>query len=131
MAPDVEHRICCKHLYTNYRDVGHKGLALKNKLWNAVAAYTEAEFTREMEELEGISPDAYDYLSNIGPSTWSGAWFITFPKCDLIVNNFSKCFNSWILKQRDLPIISLLEMLRKKNDEEIPKEEGKHHKHGW
>jgi hypothetical protein len=30
------------------------------------------------------------------------------------VNNLSKCFNTWILKQRDLPIILLLEMLRKK-----------------
>jgi len=113
VAPDVEHQICCKHLYTNYRDVGHKGLALKDKLWSAVAAYTEAEFTREMEELEGISPNAYDYLSNIGPSMWSGVWFITFLKCDLIVNNFLECFNAWILK-RDLPIISLPEMLRKK-----------------
>jgi hypothetical protein len=114
VAPGAEHRICCRHLYANYRDVGHKGLALKDKLWTAAAAYTEAEWTREMEELKSISPDAYEYLSNIDPSTWSRAWFSTFPKCDLIVNNLSECFNAWILKQHDLPIISLLEMLRKK-----------------
>jgi hypothetical protein len=27
-------------LYANYRDVGHRGLALKEKLWSAAAAYT-------------------------------------------------------------------------------------------
>jgi hypothetical protein len=115
VALGTEHRICCRYLYANYRDVGHKGLALKDKLWTvAAAAYTEAEWTREMEELKSISPDAYEYLSNIDPSTWSRAWFSTFPTCDLIVNNLLECFNVWILKQRDLPIISLLEMLRKK-----------------
>jgi hypothetical protein len=67
-----------------------------------------------MEELKGIRSDAYNYLSKIDPSTWSRAWFSTFPKCDLIVNNLSECFNAWIVKQRDLPIISLMEMLRKK-----------------
>jgi hypothetical protein len=87
---------------------------LKEKLWSAAATYTEAEWSIEMEELKGISPDAYDYMSKIDPSTWSKAWFSTFPKCDLIVNNLSECFNAWILKQRDLPIISLMEMLRKK-----------------
>jgi hypothetical protein len=116
VAPGAEHRICCRHLYVNYRDVGHKGLALKDKLWTADAAYTEAEWTREMEELKSISPDVdvYEYLSKIDPSTWLKGWSSTFPKCDLIVNNLSKCFNAWILKQRDLPIILLLEMLRKK-----------------
>jgi hypothetical protein len=84
-----------------------------------------------MEELKGISPDAYDYLSKIDLGTWSRAWFSTFPKCDLIVNNLSECFNAWVLKQGDLPIISLMEMLRKKIDEEIPKEVGRHHKNGW
>jgi hypothetical protein len=67
-----------------------------------------------MEELNEISPDAYDYLSKIDPSTWARSWFSTFPKCDLIVNNLSECFNAWILKQCDLPIISLFEMLRTK-----------------
>jgi hypothetical protein len=114
VAPGAEHRICVRHLYANYRDSGHRGLALKDKLWGAAAAYTEADFLREMDELKGISPDAYDYLSKIDPSTWSRAWFSTFPKCDLIVNNLSECFNAWILKSRDLPIISMMEMLRKK-----------------
>jgi len=87
---------------------------MKDKLWSMAAAYTQDEWSREMEELKGISLDAYAYLSNIDPSSWLRAWFSTLSKCDLIVNNLSECFNAWIVKQRDLPIISLLEMLRNK-----------------
>jgi hypothetical protein len=32
VALGVEHRICTRHLLANYRDVGHCGLALKDKL---------------------------------------------------------------------------------------------------
>jgi hypothetical protein len=54
-VPSVEHWICCRHLCANYKDVGHKGLALKDKLRTAAATYTEAEWTREMEELKSIA----------------------------------------------------------------------------
>jgi hypothetical protein len=101
-------------------------------LWRAAAAYIEDEWSREMEELKGISSDAYAYLSDIDPSSWSRAWFSTFPKCDLIVNNLSECFNAWIVKQRDLPIISLLEMLRNKLMKRYQKKrEGIRNMTGW
>jgi len=89
-------------------------LALKDKLWSAAVAYTKADFLREMDELKGINSDAYNYLSNINLNTWSKSRFSTFPKCDLIVNNLSECLNAWILKSRDLLIISMMEMLMKK-----------------
>lgn len=89
-------------------------MVLKDKLWAAASAYTEADFMREMEELKGISKDAYDYLAKIDPTSWSRAWFSTIPKCDLLVNNISECFNSYILKVRDQPIITMLESIRKK-----------------
>ena len=50
----------------------------------------------------------------IDRSLWSRAWFNTFPKCDLLVKNLCECFNAYILNTRDLPIISMLEMIRKK-----------------
>jgi hypothetical protein len=71
-------------------------------------------FHREIEELKGISNDAYDYLAKIDQTSWSMAWFNTFPKCDLLVNNIRECFNSYVLKARDQPIISMLETIRKK-----------------
>ena len=109
-----DHRFCVKHLHTNYRDVSHHGLGLKDKLWVGAVTYTEAEFYKEINELKLISQDAYNYLSKIDPSLWSRAWFNTFSKCDLLVNNLYKCFNAYILKAHDLLIISMLEIIKKK-----------------
>jgi hypothetical protein len=98
VAPWSDHRIRIRHLYVNYRDQGHCGVALKDKLRSAAAAYTEANFHKEMEELRGINQDAYGYLAKIDPSMWLRAWFNTFPECDLIVNNLCECFDAYILK---------------------------------
>jgi hypothetical protein len=39
--PSVDHRICVRHLYANFRDIrGHRGLALKEQLWVAASSYT-------------------------------------------------------------------------------------------
>lgn len=45
--PKVNHRFCAIHLYANYRDNGYRGMALNEKLWDAAAAYTEADFHKE------------------------------------------------------------------------------------
>lgn len=113
VIPSADHRFCVRHLYANYRDAGHRGMALKDKLWAAAAAYTEADFNKSMEEIKAISPDAHEYLSKVDPSAWSRAWFNEGPKCDLLVNNLCECFNAYILKARDQPIITMLEMIRK------------------
>lgn len=55
-------------------------MALTEKLWAAEAAYTEANFLREIEEIKVMSINAYEYLAKIDPGTWSRAWFKTFPK---------------------------------------------------
>ncbi|GMY12362.1 MuDR family transposase [Fagus crenata] len=100
----MDHRACVRHIYANFRDSGHRGKALKDKLWAAASAYTKFEFDAHMAELKKLSPPAYEYLSKIPVATWSRSRFTKNPKSDLIVNNFSECFNSYILDVRDKPI---------------------------
>ena len=115
VMPMTDHRICVRHLYANFRDIGrHRGLALKEKLWAAASSYTEYEFTAHMEELKRMDEKAYEFLSEFDPSTWSRAWFSDYPKSDLLVNNICECWNSYILKAHDKPILTMLEMIRKK-----------------
>jgi hypothetical protein len=66
-----------------------------------------------MEQLKVINENAFNFLDKIDPSGWSRAWFNSYPKCDLLVNNISECFNSYILKARDKPILTMMEMIRK------------------
>jgi len=115
VIPMADHRICVRHLYANFRDIGrHRGVALKEKLWTAASAYTEGEFTRHIDEMKKMNSDANEYLAKIDPSTWSRAWFSEYPKCDLLINNICECFNSYILKARYKLILIMLEMIRKK-----------------
>jgi hypothetical protein len=65
VLPGVDHRFCVRHLYANYRDSGHRGLALKDKLSVVAVAYTEADFFKEMEELRNISEYAYNFLMEV------------------------------------------------------------------
>jgi hypothetical protein len=60
-----DHRFCIRYLYANYRDMGYRGLALKDKLWVLASAYIEIEFQKQMDELKLISKDAYNYLMKI------------------------------------------------------------------
>ncbi|XP_062155259.1 uncharacterized protein LOC133863331 [Alnus glutinosa] len=113
VMPMADHRICVRHLYANFRDKGFPGVALKELLWNAALSYTEVDFRFQMEEIKKVNPDAFDYLDKIDPSGWSRAWFSDHSKCDLLVNNTCECFNSYILKARDKPILTMLEMIRK------------------
>ncbi|GMY29893.1 hypothetical protein FCV25MIE_25135 [Fagus crenata] len=66
--PTADHRICVRHLYANFRDRGHRGKALKDKLWEAAAACTETEYLAAMEELKKIDEAAYNYLDTVDQS---------------------------------------------------------------
>ncbi|GMY19169.1 DEK carboxy-terminal domain protein [Fagus crenata] len=67
-----------------------------------------------MAELKKLSPPAYEYLSKIPVATWSRSKFTKNPKSDLIVNNLSECFNSYILDARDKLILTMLDTIRRK-----------------
>lgn len=76
VIPNVDHRICVRHLYANFRDIGgHWGVALKEKLWAATSAYIEGDFMSVMDELKNMNSDAFEYLHKIDQSAWSKAWF--------------------------------------------------------
>jgi hypothetical protein len=61
VMPMVDHMICVRHLYANFRDIGgHRGLALKEQyLWAAMSSYTKYEFNDHMKELKKMNKDAY------------------------------------------------------------------------
>ena len=114
VCPDIDHRACVRHIYANFKDSGHRGKALKDKLWSVASTYTKFEFDAHMAELKKLSPPAYEYLSKIPVATWSKSKFTKNPKNDLIVNNLSECFNSYILDARDKPILTMLDTIRRK-----------------
>ena len=65
-----------------------------------------------MEKMKALDPKAHAWLEKMPPNTWCITFFSTFPKCDILLNNSSKVFNSYILLAREMPILSMLETMK-------------------
>lgn len=112
VMPHAEHRHCVRHLYNNFKNAGHNGLALKNSLWSAARATTVPWYEEEMNNMFKLSPETENWFIDKPPKNWSRSHFITDPKCDILLNNLCEAFNAAILDARDKPILSSLEKLR-------------------
>nr|XP_027086445.1 uncharacterized protein LOC113708174 [Coffea arabica] len=112
LLPDVEHRMCVRHMYNNFKKL-HGGLALKERIWALARAPYKNLFKALMEALKAVDEGAFQWLvDNTTPQQWSRAYFRTSPKCDILLNNLCESFNSSILEARERPILGMLETIR-------------------
>jgi hypothetical protein len=109
--PESEHRFCVRHLYSNFQEK-FKGEVLKNQLWTCARSSSEDSWKRNMEKMKALDVGAYEWLSKMEPNTWVRAYFSTFPKCDILLNNNCEVFNKYILEARELPILSMFEKIK-------------------
>jgi hypothetical protein len=65
-----------------------------------------------MDRMKVLDRKAYDWLQLMPPQTWVRAFFSTFPKCDILLNNMCEVFNSYILEAREMPILSMLQTMK-------------------
>ncbi|XP_057423086.1 uncharacterized protein LOC130717015 [Lotus japonicus] len=111
MGDNVEHRLCVKHLYANFKKK-YPGDLLKNAMWAAARASIVPEWKCAMEVMKGLNETAYQEMMSLSPKMWTRSAYSTHTKCDLQVNNMCEAFNRAILEHRDKPIITLLEGLK-------------------
>ncbi|KAH0672901.1 hypothetical protein KY290_025184 [Solanum tuberosum] len=112
IMPDVAHRFCVRHLHNNFKTEGFGGQTMKDILWKASRATTEPEFSKHMEEMAKLDSKAPEWFINKPPIHWSRAFFSSFPKCDVLLNNLCESFNSVLLHARDKYIWTMLELIR-------------------
>ncbi|KAL0312256.1 UNVERIFIED_CONTAM: hypothetical protein Sradi_5624900 [Sesamum radiatum] len=111
LLPEVEHRFCVRHMYSNFKKV-HSGLALKDKVWKLAKTSTVNRFKAEMESLKNFNEGAHGWFSELNPRHWSRSHFRTYPKCDILLNNLCESFNSTIIEARNKPLLGMLETIR-------------------
>ncbi|XP_058780530.1 uncharacterized protein LOC131654122 [Vicia villosa] len=111
LGPNVEHRLCVKHLYRNWKKK-YPGAHMKELLWQAARATVVPDWERAMKKIELIDPAACKDMKDIPAAMWSRSAFRTYSHCDLQVNNMCEAFNMAILEYRDKPIITLLEGIK-------------------
>ncbi|XP_012849887.1 PREDICTED: uncharacterized protein LOC105969659 [Erythranthe guttata] len=112
IMPNTDHRFCVRHLYANFK-LKFKDKALKDLMWSAARAYLEEEFNKKIDEIKDLSNEAYVWLKKIPTNLWCKHAISARPKCDLLNNNLCESFNSYIKEARELPILTMMEALRR------------------
>ncbi|XP_050233534.1 uncharacterized protein LOC126682022 [Mercurialis annua] len=112
--PEAEHRFCARHVYANWSK-DWRGGELKVKFWSCAWSTYEEEFIENLNKMAADHGDQAprDLLKYL-PNKWCKAYISARCKCDMVDNNVSETFNSWVNEFRDRPIITLLEEIRKK-----------------
>jgi hypothetical protein len=109
--PECEHRFCLRHIYDNFQLAGFRGSDLKKIVDAAAYAFTNSNHMIAMNKLKEESIDAWKWLSRIPTKHWARHAMDTTCKTDLVVNNISEVFNSFILDQRDKPIVTMMDQI--------------------
>ncbi|XP_020094138.1 uncharacterized protein LOC109714112 [Ananas comosus] len=111
--PTAEHRECMRHLYSNFKK-RFRGDILKKHLWGAARGYTSSAFQYHMERVQMADSRVVDYLRENHGHVWSRSLFGIDAKCKQETNNISETFNSWISKERNRPVIDMMDAIRQK-----------------
>ncbi|CAH1437875.1 unnamed protein product [Lactuca virosa] len=111
--PNVEHRECISHLYSNFKK-HFRGDLFNTKLWAAAKTYRPTKHDRLLKEICDKNEDSIAYLNTNHKKIWSRSKIGTTSKCDYITNNVSETFNSWIGKLHYKPVLDFLGAIREK-----------------
>ncbi|PWA85378.1 hypothetical protein CTI12_AA150780 [Artemisia annua] len=106
--PNAEHRKCTRHLFANFKRK-FSGVELQRLFWQATSTSVQDNFYSKMEEMRVVNQEAYNYLLQRNPNSWSRAFFSLDSKCPNFENDICESFNRAILVQRIKPIITMLE----------------------
>ncbi|GJZ29922.1 hypothetical protein Tco_0574969 [Tanacetum coccineum] len=109
--PEAEHRKCTRHIYANFKKK-YSGLQYQRLFWAAASCTLEQQFLQIMDQIKLLDANAYDYLIQRDPNSWSRAFFEMDRRCAAFENGISESFNRAILGPRMKPIITMLEEIR-------------------
>ncbi|XP_056691882.1 uncharacterized protein [Spinacia oleracea] len=112
LLPNVAHRLCARHIFTNWIKI-IKGAPLHKLFWRAVKAYNEKTFLDVMQELRTQSGKAYTEMCARNVKFFCRCYYNTWASTDVTCNNMAETFNSWISEAREKPILTMLEEIRR------------------
>ncbi|KAK7376275.1 hypothetical protein VNO78_34738 [Psophocarpus tetragonolobus] len=109
--PTAFHGFCMRHLSDSFRKEFNNTM-LVNLLWEAANALTVIEFEAKVLEIEEISQDAAYWIRRIPPRLWATAYF-EGQRFGHLTANIVESLNTWILEASGLPIIQMMECIRR------------------
>jgi MuDR family transposase/MULE transposase domain/SWIM zinc finger len=109
--PTAFHGFCMRHLSESFRKEFNNTM-LVNLLWEAAHALTVIEFEAKILEIEEISQEAAYWIRNPPPRLWATAYF-EGTRYGHLTANIVESLNSWLLEASGLPIIQMMESIRR------------------
>ncbi|GAA0148925.1 hypothetical protein LIER_08235 [Lithospermum erythrorhizon] len=110
--PTAFHGFCMRHLSETFR-MEFNDTMLVNLFWEAANALTTLEYELKMHEIADISPDASYWLQALPSHLWANAYF-KGQRLGHMTANIVESMNSWILEASSLPIVQMMECLRRR-----------------
>ncbi|GJR75240.1 hypothetical protein Tco_0087605 [Tanacetum coccineum] len=87
-------------------------MLLREDVQDVAFCTLEQQFQQIMDQIKLLDANAYDYLIQTNPNSWSKAFFEMDKRCAAFENGISESFNRAILGPRQKPIITMLEEIR-------------------
>lgn len=109
--PTAFHGFCMRHLSESFRKEFNNTM-LVNLLWEAAQALTVLQFESKILQIEEISQDASYWIRQIHPRLWATAYF-EGTRFGHLTANLVESLNTWILEASGLPIIQMMECIRR------------------
>ncbi|KAJ3674695.1 hypothetical protein LUZ60_005311 [Juncus effusus] len=109
--PTAFHGYCMRHLSESFRKEFNNSM-LVNLFWEAAHALTIIEFDAKLVEIENSSEEAAYWIRRHPFRLWATAYF-EGTRFGHITANIVESLNSWILEASGLPIIQMMESIRR------------------
>ncbi|XP_019087453.1 PREDICTED: uncharacterized protein LOC104728174 [Camelina sativa] len=114
LLPQVEHRMCARHIYANLKKKHPHRADMKAKFWKVAKSYNSTQYIKRLEKLKMYDMNVYKSVMQKNPKNCSLAYFKSTSSCDDVSNNINESFNNAINVTRELPLVEMLETIRRR-----------------
>ncbi|PHU00918.1 hypothetical protein BC332_30705 [Capsicum chinense] len=123
--PLAHHRYYVRHVEANWMQRFRSGEINKLLWWASWSTYEE-DFKVQLSALGALSEKVVKDLLKFNPMRWCRTYMDIVCKNQMVDNNFTESFNSWIVEPRKKPILKMLEEIRVKIMNRLKEKEIKH-----
>ncbi|XP_048631449.1 uncharacterized protein LOC125606422 [Brassica napus] len=113
ILPHVEHRMCARHIYGNLKKAFPSQHEMKNLFWAVAESCTTRQYEASLEAVQRYDMRLFAAIMEKNPKNCSLAFCSPKSSCVDVHNNISESFNNAIDPARYMPMVEMLETIRR------------------
>ena len=105
--------MCARHIYGNLRRA-YPGKELpKDLFWAVAKSFNIGDYEVALQALKNFDVRVYEAVLMKNPQNCSRAFFSSTSVCEDVSNNFSESYNNTLNTAREMPLVEMLETVRR------------------